>query len=92
MDDLLTAKKEIVKTILAFIENPNDERVLRSAIEIEKKYASLCTINEYKKEKVVPDIVMEAVSFMQEIYQYNDGVFDKENSLKKAEEILSKLK
>ncbi len=91
MADINTAEKEIEKLLSEFIENPNDSKIKDKAISLEKKYAGLTTINDHYKNKPIPENLMKAIPFLQEIYQYEKST-DENNTITKAKKILKTLK
>lgn len=92
MDDITFAKKEIRELLESFIKSPKDKSVQQKAIDLEKKYAGLTTVNDFTARKVVPGSLTESISFLQRIYQFGDGSFDDGESVHKAIELKDRLK
>lgn len=90
-DDIFIAKKEHFDLIKRFIEMPRSETVIKDAIDLERKYANLAAYNEVFSKKIVPQELIDAISFLQRIYQYEDDLFDNEETMNVAKDLLKKL-
>ena len=65
IDDVVCANNEIIQLLNDFLNNGNDNSEIKSkAIEIERKYAALCTINDYISGNPVPLITKKAIGFV----------------------------
>lgn len=91
MDDIKTAKKEIIDCFRQFLLDNNKESIHNKAIELERRFGSLATLNDYYKTKIVPDSLIEAISSLQKIYQFGEGIFDDKKSIAEIKSIFKKL-
>jgi hypothetical protein len=92
MDDIQIAKKEILELFESFINNSSNKALQKKAMELEKRFASLTTINDYSNKKIVPESLILAISLLQKIYQFGDKVFEDEKTLVEIEKLKKKLK
>lgn len=90
-DDINIAKQELIDLFVRFRENPTSESVHNDAIKLEGEYASLTNYDDYFSKEVVPQDLIDAIGFLQRIYQFEDDVFDKRETMKIFKSLFNKL-
>lgn len=88
MDDIQIVKKELEKLFKAFLENPASKILHQKAMDLEKEYAGLTTINDYTGKNVVPKKLITAISFLQRIYQYGEKIYDDQKTIEEIKEFI----
>ena len=91
MDDVEQAKKDIAELFRKFLEHPEDESVQSKAISLEKKYAGLSSVSDHMGEANIPESLQNAISLLQNIYEYDDGTYDDEKSINDIRIVLKKI-
>ncbi len=94
--DFNKIRKDLIEIYKNFLENPDNEEIIKKAFNYEKEYGGLSTYNEYLKSQPVPEEIEKALNWLSALYQF--GIHEKnhylseDKILKEAKKILEELK
>ena len=85
-------RKDLAEIYEDFLRNPNDSSVHSRAIAYDRKYGGLSAYSNILVKKPISQDIEKALNGLFKLYQYGNGTFDDNETVKLAKKTLEDLK